>query len=47
MRPVLAQGVTAPPGNQRDTIRNTAAKLRCPALATNNPRIVNCMTPGE
>jgi hypothetical protein len=47
MRAVFAQGVAAPPGSQRDTIRNTAAKLRWPALASNRPRIINCMTPGE
>jgi hypothetical protein len=47
MRAVLAQGVAAPPGNQRDIIRNTAAKLRWPARASNNPRIINRMTPGE
>ena len=47
MRAVLAQGVAAPPGSQRDTIRNTAAKLRWPARVSNNPRVINRMTPGE
>jgi len=47
MRAVLAQGVAPPPGNQRDTIRNTAAKPRWPARASNNPRVINRMMPGE
>jgi hypothetical protein len=47
MRAVLAQGVAAPPGSQRETIRTTAAKLRWPARVSNSPRIINRMMPGE
>jgi hypothetical protein len=47
IRPVLAQGVWGAPGNHGATSFNTPAKQRWPARATSNPRMNNCMTPGE